>query len=192
MEISRRYVALSNTLSAKDLEIFNTPYLSQNGGYGRDKDAAAESDDDPRFTAAASQRGQPTNTVDDIWRRQRPQRLMRRWRVSSGRCDGNARPNSSIFNHCLKQCALHTHVCISSTVRDVYGRVARMYTDWDQGYIIKRHTQTNYCILVAIYHQIDCVHHHPNQPPYIRLTLIRGPCGSDPAHYLPGRFVHRG
>ena len=47
-------------------------------------------------------------------------------------------------------------------------------------------------MLVAIYHQIDCVHHHPNQPPYIRLTHIRGPCGSDPAHYLPGRLVHRG
>jgi hypothetical protein len=42
MEISRRCVALSSTLSAKDLEIFNTPYLSQNGGYVRDKDAAAE------------------------------------------------------------------------------------------------------------------------------------------------------
>ena len=69
---------------------------------------------------------------------------MRRWRVSSGRCDGNVRPNSSIFNHCLKQCALHTHVCISSTVRDVYGRVARIYTDWDQGYIIKRHKQTRW------------------------------------------------
>ena len=42
MEISRRCVALSSTLSAKDPDIFNTPYLFQNGGYGRDKDAAAE------------------------------------------------------------------------------------------------------------------------------------------------------
>ena len=89
--------------------------------------------DNPRFTAAASQCGQRPNTADYIWRRQRPQRLMKRWRLSSGRCDGNVRPNSSIFNHCLKQCALHTHVCISSTVRDFYGRAVRMYTNWDQG-----------------------------------------------------------
>ena len=34
MELSMRCVTLSNTLSVKDLEILNTPYLSQNGGYG--------------------------------------------------------------------------------------------------------------------------------------------------------------
>ena len=111
--------------------------------------------DNPRLTAASSQRGQHLDTADYIWRRQRPQRLMKRWRLSSGRCDGNVRPNSSIFNHCLKQCALHTHVCISSTVMDVYGRVARINSDWDQGYIeIKGTNKLNDCRHVTIYYQV--------------------------------------